>query len=303
MECGSPLSDDSRSSASPQPSPPSPTLSSFCAFLRAAFDVAEEDTIARTPTQEVILKDRDRYLPFRQLGPSKRVILNDPNGPFSPARMKTQEGFFDALIFRLITQASPILVQEKQVCFGSPPRFSNAIKGKEQRDYCNPSATGQHSRFSNIPHIANYWKHAAGWSNLVDDASFTFKSLLTWLTGHEGKEKRFFGMGSLAGWLLASDYAHAGLIETPQASEVGRIIFKINAGGKGGLALLGYDTDTNDACAEAMESLCTVVDRFFSPDDIKKMGLDPISLEHALCKFKRLYQMSIASVSWHFCSP
>lgn len=277
------------------PSPPN--LGCFFSFLRTAFHVAAEDAIPTTSTQHMIVQDRDRFLPFRQLAPSKHIILDDPSGPFSPARLKTQEGLFDALIFRLITQASPILIQEKQVCFGTPEKFRELTKGREQSDYCNPTATGQYNRFHNLLHIRKYWEHTANWSEVANNPEITLGSLLTWFTGHEGKVTRFYGMGKLVGWLLASDYAYAGLVKMPGAAEVGEIIFKIKAGGKDGLELLGFQVDTQESCAMAMETVWMMVQRCFTSDQINEMGLDPTTLEHALCKFKRMYVQCIANVS------
>ena len=290
----SPLTSYSRT-PSPVPIPPGPsesstTLSRFFSFLRAAFEIADEGSIPLTPTQKKIAEDRDRYLPFRQLGPSKRTVLEDPQGPFSPTRLRTREGFFDALVFRLITQASPILLQERRVHFGSPSILKEATKGKSEPDYCNPSATGQHNRFRNIPYIPTYWKHAADWSDLVT-RGITLESLLAWLTGKEGSKKRFFGMGNLVGWLLASDYAYAGLVDIPDTLEVGRIIFEIDAGGRGGLALLGFDVCTPDACAKSLSNVWAAVRTQFTTAEIHEMGLDLITLEHALCKFKRLHRV------------
>ena len=264
----------------------------------AAFDIVEEGATGLTPTQNKIIQNRDYYLPFRQLSPSKRVILGNPEGPFSPAKLRTREGFFDALIFRLITQASPILIQEQQVCFGSLAKFEAATEGKAKHHYCNPTATGQHSRFLNISHIPEYWGRTAGWSNYTSSAEITLESLLTWLTGNEGSKKRFYGMGNLVGWLLASDYAYAGLIEMPDASKVGEIIFDIDAGGKGGLKLLGFNVDTKEGCVKATRAVWAGVHELFTPMEIDKMGLDPITLEHALCKFKRLYRTCVAQVGW-----
>ena len=264
-----------------------------------AFDVSEESTAACTLTQETIIQDRDRYLPFRQLGPSKRIVLEDSQGPFSPTRLKTREGLFDALIFRLITQASPLLIDEKQVCFGSPAEFQEAVKGKDNCYFCNPLATGQHSRTRNIVHINTYWEHTADWVTCTNQTDITLEGLLTWFTGHQENGTRFFGMGNLVGWLLASDYAYAGLVAMPNASKVGEIIFKINAGGRDGLGLLGFEVATKEACAEAMLSLWAMVQTHFLPSEIDKMGLEPITLEHALCKFKRLYGKCISKVCSH----
>ena len=72
-------------------------------------------------------------------------------------------------------------------------------------------------------------------------------------------------MGNLVGWLLASDYAYTGLVALPHAPKVGEIIFQINAGGKGGLELLGFDVSTKEACGEAMSSLWLEVQEFFTP--------------------------------------
>jgi hypothetical protein len=182
------------------------------------------------------------------------------------------------------------------VCFGSPEDFDKATDGKDKHDYCKPMATGQHCRFKNIPYVPMYWEHAAGWSSYISQTGITLQSLFAWLTGREGKHTRFYGMGNLVGWLLASDYAYAGLVDIPEVSVVGEIIFKINAGGMAGLELLGLKVDTKEACAEAMRLAWTAVNKSLTPTEIVNMGLDPITLEHALCKFKRL-KGTIAKVS------
>ena len=270
---------------------PSPLLPRFYSFLRAAFDIIDEGSAILTTTQEKIVKNRDLYLPFRQLAPSKRIVLDAPQGPFSPSKLKTQEGLFDALIFRLITQASPILLQEKHVCFGSPSTFDHVTSGREQRYYCNPTAIGQHNRLSNIPHIHEYWKGAADWDDFLNGSEVTLQTLVEWLTGDCEGRTRFFGMGNLAGWLLASDYAYAGLVSMPEISEVGKIIFKINAGGKGGLAFLGFDVSSPEACVESLSRLWAAIQTQLSPAEIQAMGLDFVTLEHALCKFQRLHKV------------
>lgn len=291
----SPLTDYPRTPSptlgSPAPAELSPSLSQFYSFLKAAFDIADEGSIIHTKTQEKISKNRDFYLPFRQLAPSKQIILDNPQGPFSPTKLQTREGFFDALIFRLITQASPILLQERHVCFGSPSGFYQITSGKAQRYYCNPIATGQHNRLSNIPHIAEYWEHAVDWNNLLKRPEVTLQSLMEWLVGNRGNRKRFFGMGNLVGWLLASDYAFAGLVSMPEVSEVGKIIFRINAGSKGGLGLLGFDVGSPEACAESLSNLWDSIQTHFKPAEIQAMGLNSVVLEHALCKFQRLHKV------------
>lgn len=135
-----------------------------------------------------------------------------------------------------------------------------------------------------------------GWETYANGEDVTLETLLAWFTGKEGKATRFFGMGNLVGWLLASDYAYAGLVALPDASKVGEIIFGINAGGMGGLKLLGFNVSTKEACAEAMSSLWMKVQELLSPEEIHELGIEPITLEHALCKFQRLNKTYISKV-------
>ena len=238
-----------------------------------------------------ISNDPDRYLPFRQLAPSKRIILDDPQGPFSPQRLKTRGGLFDAIIFRLITQASPILLEGKEVYFGSPDKFHRAIKGQEYAYYCKRGATGQYDRFKNIPHIDRYWEQTAGWEEFISDSNVSFDSLLKWFTGRQGRQKRFPGMGNLVGWLLASDYTCAFLVGHPTAFDVGEIIFGIGAGSKQGLRLLGFDTNSKKACGTAMEAVSAAVHKELTLQERTGLGIDVITIEHALCKYARLYDV------------
>jgi len=283
-----------------KPLPLSPEFRRFIAFLKAALNVTHGTTL--TPTQKKINTCLDYYLPFRQLGPSKQIVLEDPEGPFSPTKMRSREGFFDALIFRLITLASPLLLTEQQVCFGSPEEFYKATRDKQQSQFCKSNATGQYARTKNIPYVETYWEHAAGWSAYSGQAGLTLNHLLTWFTGGEGLTKRFYGMGNLVGWLLASDYANAGLVEVPDAQTVGMIIFSLDAGARRGLKLLELDVSTQDACGESMELAMAMVQENLSPVELEQMKMDTITLEHALCKYSRLYH-HISKVSFWFFTP
>ena len=283
-----------------KPLPLSPEFRCFIAFLKAALGVTQG--IVLTPIQKKIGTSLDYYLPFRQLGPSKQIILEDSEGPFSPIKLTSQEGFFDALIFRLIALASPLLLTNQQVCFGSPEGFHKATKNKEWSQFCEPNATGQHSRFENIPHIDTYWEHIIGWPAYSKGADLTLDHLLAWFTGREGSTKRFSGMGDLVGWLLASDYANAGLVGVPSAQTVGRIIFRMDARGRKGLELLGFDVSTQDACGESMELAMAMVKKTLSPTELEQMKMDTITLEHALCKYSKLYK-HILKASFQFITP
>jgi hypothetical protein len=276
--------------------PPSSKFGCFIAFLKAALDVAKGVTM--TPTQKKINTSLDYFLPFRQLGPSKQTVLKDPEGPFSPAKLQSQEGLFDALIFRLITFASPLLLTERRVCFGSPEEFRKATKDKEWSGFCYSNATaGQHSGFENIPYTEAYWKHATGWPTYSKQPDLTFANLLNWFTGKEGPNERFYGMGNLVGWLIASDYANAGLVEVPSAQTVGRIMFRIDAEGRKGLELLGLDASTQDACGKSVELAMAMVEKSLLPTELEQMKMDMITLEYALCQYSQLYeQISKASL-------
>lgn len=77
----------------------------------------------------------------------------------------------------------------------------------------------------------------------------------------------------------------------PDMSEVGEIIFRIDAGGKGGLSLLGLDVNTSEACAKSLNDVWAAIRTEFTQAEIGRMDLNAITLEHALCKFKRLHKV------------
>jgi hypothetical protein len=264
-------------------------LATFCSFLQAAFAVATATHANTSPTQDKITSNRDRYLPFRQLGPSKRVVLQDLQSPFSPDKLKTRGGFFDALLFRLITQSSPFLVDQGHVRFGSLECFREAVKGLQVDFYCVKNATGRYNRTFNIGFLETYWAQSDSWEGLSTTPELSLESLFSWFTGTVSGKKRFPGMGPLVGWLLASDYAYAGLVPMPSVSDVGRLIYKIDAGGKAGLELLGLKVGDIEACANSLQLVWDGVKSNFTTDEIANMGLEPITLEHALCKYKRIY--------------
>ena len=285
----------------PLPSTPDENIVRFCSFLQKAFAVANTHPLNPCPIQTRIIKRWDFLLPFRQLAPSKVVILEDRLGPFSPTKLKTRQGFFDALIFRLITQASDFLVGRRQVRLGSAEKFFQATKGMDRDFYNVRNATGRYDRSKNVPRIQQYWDQSISWEQFISNPNLTLLSLFKWLTGSVDGEKRFYGMGSLVGWLLASDYAYAGLVPVPTLSDVGYFIHTINLGAKDGLVLLDLPTNSKQECAESLEWVWKGIQEYFPSDEIDQMGLEPITLEHALCKYKRLFEhLSGGFVFCHF---
>lgn len=179
------------------------------------------------------------------------------------------------------------------MCFGSPAGFNHAVDGREHAYYCKRNATGQYDRFRNIPHVDQYWEQTAGWEEFISNSEVSIHSLLKWFTGHQDGTKRFPGMGNLVGWLLASDYAYARLVNTPTPFDVGKIIFAISAGSKKGLSLLGFDTQDENACGAAMEAVWAAVHKQLILLERTEVELDVITVEHALCKFARLHNIFV----------
>jgi hypothetical protein len=80
------------------------------------------------------------------------------------------------------------------------------------------------------------------------------------------------------------------------STTITEVIFKIDAGGKDVLRLLGFEVTTEEECVKAISCLWVAVETYFSPSKIHKMGVEPITLKHTLCKSKRLYGKYISMV-------
>ena len=138
----------------------------------------------------------------------------------------------------------------------------------------------------------------------------TFTSVIEWLDKAEDKSvlvkkikdkqkpleyNTFYQVGLLARLLIAGDLAYAGVIPKPTIEEMGRMIALVNKGALNGLARLGLLNLPNKGTKLSKEEVTVafkVVHEYLTnnltQEEQDNMGMDPIVIEHSLCKLTRV---------------
>jgi hypothetical protein len=236
----------------------------------------------------------DKQLPFRDLAPSRRRILED-GGPFCPKYISTSSGLFSAAIYRGVTHHTDFLIDQERV-FHDLSQWNTLVeelaKTKPLGYFCDKNAYGQFSSSQDIANVPAFWaastnKECSSW--LTSTTPINFQDLYNlFLTATIDGKKAFPGFGKLKAFLLAADYAIAGKATTPSPREVGEIIFHIGAGGIKGLRQLGFDCTTATKTGEAFSNVYNFLAKSIPPERKQQMKFGVFLVEHALCKVSRL---------------
>ncbi|KAJ7447671.1 hypothetical protein FB451DRAFT_1035409 [Mycena latifolia] len=252
--------------------------------------------------EKVLLSKLDRrsdhLMPFREHGQSYKWISKS-GGPFSAENLRTREGFSSALMWRAITYHAPIV--EHHQLFQSLEDWKNTIAPLQSEDYVLSSAYGGYPNRFRVIEASDTAKTI--WQ-MTGDAQ-----TLEWLTRKTKPKymemfefmKEFPQVGNLTAHLLVADYVDRGVIEMPSVREMGRIIFKIKAGALGGLVQLGYLADeqaSEEEVINAFESLYQYLEAHLTSEETALMRFNPIMLEHALCKVKRVKDLKHVKPLW-----
>ncbi|TFK62887.1 hypothetical protein BDN72DRAFT_902867 [Pluteus cervinus] len=235
-----------------------------------------------------VQKHSDKKLAFRDKAASRRRVLETP-GPFSPVYLRTRAGFFSALVHRGITHHTQFLLENKTV-FSSYEDFKRvASQHNEPPTYfCDKSAYGQPTSRS-IDFAPDYWEtdshavHLDSWLLTPDSQPVDFLSLYTTLL-----DASIEAFGTLTIYLLAVDYALAGLAHHPSPLDMGTILHTVNAGGLTGLRKLGFPCRTEDETGQAFELVFKELKEKISEERQETMAFNVFTVEHALCKLDRV---------------
>ncbi|KAF6759706.1 hypothetical protein DFP72DRAFT_806004 [Ephemerocybe angulata] len=238
--------------------------------------------------QELVFNNTDKKLPFRDKAISRRTVLQS-GGPFSAANLRTRAGFFSVLVHRAITHQSDFLTIHGERMFSSLRDFKTRLakyKGKEPTFFCTGSAYGAWTALKTT-NSDQFWEASGKPAHtdwLLGSCKTTFESLVSKLS----HSNEFPSIGPLIAYLIAADYAIAGVIDMPDDFTMGRLIFRIGKGGLKGLTALGFKVSTEDETADAFHALYDIVCKRISVERRAQMDFNVFVLEHMLCKFKRL---------------
>ncbi|THU96509.1 hypothetical protein K435DRAFT_858462 [Dendrothele bispora CBS 962.96] len=253
--------------------------------------------LAVRPRQSAGLKDKflwhvqqstDRLLPFQDLAISRRLILAD-GGPYSPAHLRTRAGFFSAMIFWSVTFNAPIVqVSGFPTLFRSLADWKEAVeqfKEKQPNFFCNTNAYGPCVTDRSPKNIESHYVQQAFGTPLPwlldSQISVSFKTLFDTF-------KCLKGLGLFTSFMLAVDYAIAGLVRKPSPAGLGKIVWELKKGGQKGLRNLHYNVDTEQETVEAFCNFHTYLENCIGQRIKEKMMFDVFITEHLLCKDSRL---------------
>ncbi|KAJ6447338.1 hypothetical protein C8R45DRAFT_850913 [Mycena sanguinolenta] len=265
-----------------------------------------------TDLQTHVNTRQDFYLPFREHRPSHRNSRG-PQAAFDPSHSNTRGGLFSGLIFRGITFASPFAIEAATTFFSDPGSWQNEcakFPHAPANFFCNPWAYSARKSKRTPALVDKYWEAlltpgCPDWERLTLNRDYGFISCYNFL--RESNPSRFQEIGSLAGFLLASDFVYAGVVQAPTVVEVGTIIRNINKGGVRGLELLGLISarqagsgrSSSWKMADSAEvqagfaKLYGFLDSELTAAQKAHMVFDGIMVENSLCKLSRVHRENV----------
>ncbi|KAJ7119234.1 hypothetical protein C8R43DRAFT_960164 [Mycena crocata] len=170
--------------------------------------------------------------------------------------------------------------------------------------FCNPLAYSKRKSKRSPALVAEYWKALSlvdcpDWeSNTTNDGGYRFNDCYNFLK--KENPSRFREIGSLAAFLLASDFSYAGVVQPPTVAEVGNIIRGINKGGASGLEMLGllkprergakgtWRLANVEEVKAGFGKLYTFLDKKLTAAQKGHMIFDGIMTENSLCKLTKV---------------
>ncbi|KAJ3902276.1 hypothetical protein F5879DRAFT_805695 [Lentinula edodes] len=247
-----------------------------------------------TKLQQKVLKNTDRYCPFRELSLS-RCKATEHNGPFSPHNINSREGIFSALVFRGILFNTDAL-QEHENCgffesWDAWEQFAAAHQGKNETYMCNPHIYGRTNGRS-PSNAQHFWSSSKILHDkLIQEPNMTFTEIVNFIAAAKGLDKKtlFPTFGILTAYLLTVDLVYANRAPVPSLDEVAQMVCKLDKGGSRGLMKIGVALDSSSKqIAKGFIELFHFLDQDKEFSHIKhQVVFDPFLLEHSLCKASR----------------
>jgi hypothetical protein len=230
----------------------------------------------------------DFYLPFRSLAPTilkaKQTILSDCN------RLSTREGIFNLVAFRGVFYGSEF-ARERLRWFNSYEEWLEfkTNSDKEESYFVTKTAYGRGQKYRHTNNLKMYWDNAGKWDQFLSDNPNQDISAL-----HNFFVLNFHNIGDLSALLIISDLLESGFLPMVDAFVMGKLVAKVGKGAKDALKCLGLTNQhsNENAIANAFVELHQHATEAINQEKQTTMVYNVITLEHGLCKYKRLLGMN-----------
>ncbi|TEB14402.1 hypothetical protein FA13DRAFT_1721558 [Coprinellus micaceus] len=215
--------------------------------------------------------DRNCYLPFRERAPDL-LRARGEGGFFHADNVKTTAGIFSALVWRVVSFATPF-AKEQRMTFN------------DYNDYLDEVQACEGGR--SVPR----------WEDFTSSRR-TFNDCLEYFRKKVKKKSIFPGLGNLRSFLLVCDLSYAGVCQPPDEYEMARCILDNAGGSLKELVKLGLvpskdhmPLDREDKVYKVGVGFQEVVgslENEMTQEEMQEIGLDLICVEHILCKAHKL---------------
>ena len=165
-------------------------------------------------------------------------------------------------------------------------------QGLPKNFFCNPNAYGQFQKDRNEAQDGKFWKlcQTVAWPDPSwPEFPIPFITLWNWLEKVKVKHPQLCpAMGKLSMYMLAADMCAAGLVHAPTVQDLGPILKQLNAGGVGGLRMLGYlseNTFSKQDVTAAFGKFFDEVEQSLTAVERTEMPWNTIVAEHTLLRF------------------
>ncbi|KAI0683205.1 hypothetical protein BC835DRAFT_1423536 [Cytidiella melzeri] len=273
-------------------------LSCIIDFLEDACVVATSLANGRTAPSDVsaaqglMYKKPDFLLPLREAAPSRSIMNN----------LLDQTVWYIHFNTEAFVQCPDNI---RQVQFRSPGEYNDYLQAlfqkfsthpQDSKFFCNVHALGQPIASCTLNRYTDYWE-VANSNDIAWPPSRNFAHAMRDIHKYklglgEGKKHLLEGAGDLSEYMLLADMHAAGVVDSPTPDVVGRLVASLAKGGVAGLILLGYTAKGAGrfAVQSAFVKFYEDMRSQLSEDQLQRMQWNPITAEHTLCKFSRMYK-------------
>ncbi|TRM55188.1 hypothetical protein BD626DRAFT_579201 [Schizophyllum amplum] len=272
-------------------------------FLRHAAQLLEPSCEpSSSPTLAHISSQRDGRFPIKELAPYRQHATR-PGHSLTLELVQTRSGAYSVLISRLLLFNSPHAL-EHSVVFADDDEaqlFRARFPAVPDERFVNPSAYGptNHRSWS---HSTNCWDHAQVLADYIRDGNpsapdgphYTFIELVNKLKGFNIPT-----LGVLIAFLIAADLSICGAAPMPTFEEIAALL---DSGAAHALGRLGLPHQAVPERAASYEALYEAVSISLTPEEKVRWRWDPLTFEHALCKYSKCVHLFVTSYDWCQCS-
>ncbi|KZV64958.1 hypothetical protein PENSPDRAFT_690283 [Peniophora sp. CONT] len=251
----------------------------------------------------------DKYAWARYWHPSLSHFRTLLPADLSRAAMRSTAYIYNRVILRLITHSSTFLKHEQRY-YSSHDEFATVYESMVIGQQSNtPGRPVFNDRKQIKSYFVNHTVYGSGmdrgpghaedvWRQASEDAQGrwpgTDEQPPQFLQVFRHLKKHYHGVGSLLAMLIAADMAQDGAIAMPTLTDMAQCMRDIDSGGIKGLRQLGLLNAQKPSVQDIRTALVqwmSLVENYFTPDQLTASRWDVFAAENSLCKITRLFDL------------